>query len=336
MLKVSDIGEARLIKRISQLVGGNSSEVKVGIGDDAAVVKLNQPLAILTTDLLVEDVHFKKDVDPAYSIGYRSLIASISDVAAMAGKPRFVLVSLAIRNDCSVDFIDDFYRGLLEAARKYKVEVVGGDLSSSKINFVSLAVLGQSGVVEFPCRNKAKPGDKILVTGSLGSSTVGRLFLHGEKFPDSRLKKMLINQYLYPQARLKEAQLAVLSGCHVLEDISDGLDRELENICQASQLGACLDWEKLPLSPGIIEVANYLNLDPYQIAISSGEEYELLIAIPPSQIPEITSKISGDLGTKVTEIGEFRDLANLGITANLPDGSKKTLLVGGWKHFENH
>ena len=271
MKLLKDIGEFGLIKRIAKAEKISDKDVIAGIGDDAAVLKYKKNLyLLLTTDILIEDVHFNQKATP-FQIGWKALAVNISDIAAMGGIPRYALVSLGLRKEIPIKFVDEIYQGIRTLAKKFDVQILGGDTVSSSKIVINIALTGE---VEKSCltlRKGAKIGDKIYVTRRLGGSITGK---HLSFIP-----------------RVKEARYLV-KNAHptAMIDISDGLISDLKRICEASNVGARIEQEKVPVSKEANSLEN---------ALTAGEDFELLFTVsekynhpvyPITQIGEITKK----------------------------------------------
>lgn len=331
---VEEIGEFALIKRIATLLGPPSKKVVVGIGDDAAVIAAPRNGLILTTDSLIEGIHFNLQFISPYQLGYKALAVNLSDVAAMAGIPTYALVSLGLPPRTKVEWVEDFYKGMKELAEEFGVQIIGGDISKSPTHLISLTLLGEVELQKVKKRALAQVGDLLLVTGKLGASAAGlELFLHPRLDFDSAETEKLKQAHLKPRPRINEARLAAEKGCHALEDISDGLAGEIHHICEQSGTGALLREDKIPLAPGVSEVAKALGKEPLEFALSGGEDYELVFTAPPDKIEGMIEAIHNRTGTLVTVIGEIKS-SQEGIFL-LSSGKRKELSSIGYEHFKN-
>jgi thiamine-monophosphate kinase len=308
--------EKLIIERIrrASLMGRNRPFQ--GIGDDCAVVRLPRAHeALLTTDLSLEDVHFKRAWHPADSVGHRSLTRGLSDIAAMGGIPQAVFLSLAVPKNLKQRWIDEFVRGLLLLADRHGVTLSGGDTAQSPNRIlVDMVVLGSAPTGKSVLRSGARPGDLLYVTGTLGSSVATLEELRqGKKLrPKSHLT------HFYPEPRvaigqyLREKKIAT-----AMIDISDGLSTDLGHICDESKIAAVIYENSLPLAfPG----------EPLELALHGGEEYELLFAARPNR--QVPTEIGG---VPITRIGEI--LPGSGIRLAKADGKMARLKPGGWQHF---
>ncbi len=302
-MKLSSLGEFGLIERIRKMTSRRSSSVLIGIGDDAAALKISSAKILLaTTDMLLEGIHFDLSYTDFYSLGWKSAAVNLSDIAAMGGLPRFCMTSLGIQHSVSAEHIRDFYRGLGSVLRANGTSLVGGDTCSARKDFVvNVMVLGEAGKTELRTRAEARPGDRIFVTGKLGDSAAGlELLKAGSKRGGSVISR-LIQKHLRPEPRVAWGRKIALSRCaHAMIDISDGLSSDLNHICEQSGVGALIAAEKIPLSQQLRKASVYLRNPPLHYALSGGEDYELLFTVPPGKIGKLQM-----LGLPVTEIGEI-------------------------------
>jgi len=307
-MRIEDIGEAGLIERIRKLVATRDDQVVVAVGDDAAVtIPIIGHFDVLTTDMLVEGVHFKLPLITPFQLGYKSIVVNVSDVAAMAGFPRFALVSLGLRSGMSVNFVEQLYLGMMEAAGEYRLSIIGGDITRATRLTLSVFILGEV-EVEMLCRRAtAHIGDKILVTGYLGASAAGlQLLLHTElEKTVPKHKEKLKRAHLMPLARVKEARAAATHGVHAMEDISDGLASEITHICQESEVGARLYLEDIPIALGVREVAKAAGMSPEDLALYGGEDYELVFTVPAHRSRDMARRVSQETKTAVTLVGDI-------------------------------
>ncbi len=308
MKKLQDIGEFGLIKRIAEKERiADKKDIIAGIGDDAAVLKdKKNSYLLLTTDMLVENVHFNQKATP-FQIGWKALAVNISDIAAMGGIPEYALISLGLRKNTALKFIDELYRGIRTLAQKFEVQILGGDTVASSKIVVNIALIGEVEKKYLTLRKGAKPGDKIYITGRLGGSITGK---HLSFIPRVREARYLVKNF-HPTAMI---------------DISDGLLSDLTRICEASDIGAKIYQQKIPLSKKAISLQN---------ALTGGEDFELLFTHPPS-ISSPPHLMVGENKEKVsmTQIGE--------ITKNtriiLLDEKGKTVFLKkrGYDHFRGN
>ena len=333
--RVGDLGEFPLIARLSGLVGPARPDVRVGIGDDVAVFEVGPGQCVLATcDAQVAGVHFLPDrVDP-YRLGRRCAAVNLSDIAAMGGRPTHFLVSLALPPDTSVDFLEALYRGLASEAARYGADVLGGNVTRSACLQVDLTLLGEARADQVVRRSGARPGDRVLVTGALGTAAAG---LELVRRPELELPAWAVevvrDAYETPTPRLAEsAALVRVGGVTAMIDVSDGLAQDLAHICQASGVGARLHAARLPVHEATRLVAQAAGVDPLDWALSGGEDYELLFTAPPEQADRLARAVQQATGTPVSVVGEVLPAA-AGRRLVLPDGREVDLAARGWTHF---
>ena len=283
---------------------------------------------ILTTDLMVEGVHFLARRTPPLSVGHRALARGLSDVAAMGGMPRFALVSLALRRSSSSRWLRDFYRGLRSLAAKFKVEIVGGDTTGSPYaTMVDVVLVGEVKAGRAVRRSGARPGDRICVSGELGASALGLKFLRSRSPAKSAFARAAVRRHLYPTPRCGLGQLLSRRRLATsMMDISDGLALDLHRLCEASGVGARIDASRIPL-PG--RFANTLSrADLLQTALEGGEDYELLFTVSPRKTTRLPSRADGVPLVEIGEIRKGRRIEMVGLT-----GKRSILPAAGYDHF---
>ncbi len=296
--------------------------MRLGIGDDAAVVKLaGGTLLVLTTDLLIENVHFRTDLHPARSVGHRALARSLSDIAAMGAIPRFALVSLAVSRGTTRGWVRGFYAGLLALARRYGTKLVGGDTAVvAGSSFADVVVVAEAPQGKVVARSGARVGDQVFVSGRLGLSTLGLEFLKSGRRSFGRLGSRAIRAHLYPEPQcalgrfLAEKRLA-----SALIDMSDGLSTDLAHLCEASGVGACI-WESRLTIP---EVARGLDF-----ALHGGEDYQLLFTVSSRRVLQVPSRFRS---LPLQHIGEIRRARELVLVEK--SGKTRRLKPAGYDHF---
>ncbi len=334
------VGELGLIRRIRETgSGAGDPGVLVGIGDDTAVLALERGATLLaTTDLVVEDVHFRRASASPRDIGWKAMAVNLSDIAAMGGTPRWALVALAIPASTELEDVEAFYEGLREAAAPHGVAIVGGDTSESPGGWcVSVTLLGEhSGAPRL--RSGARAGDAVAVTGVLGRSAAGLALLEvgPERARDAGLDPAAAEECLRahrrPTARVAEGRwLAGAPGVRAMMDCSDGLAADLAHICRESGVSASVRLDRLPASPAARHVARALARDIITWAAAGGEDYELLLTCDPAAVPALEQGLAVATGTALTVIGEIgetgREIAWLG-----PDG-QPVAVAAGYEHF---
>jgi thiamine-monophosphate kinase len=338
------IQEFALIRAIKRRFARGAPRFIRGIGDDAAVVA-GSPLMWwhLTTDLFAEGVHFDLSTASPESVGYRAAMANLSDIAAMGAVPRYLLTSLAIPKTIKSAHIYELYEGLMKACRLHDVRLIGGDTSASKAGlFLSITLIGTTAARRALFRHGAHVGDRIYVTGTLGDSLAGLQLLTRGKTPHPTRRKLsrlrqshrhfLVNRHLHPKARLAEGQWlnsARLATAAI--DLSDGLSGDLRHICEESRVGAELDLGKIPISTACRAYAESHRLQPVQLALTGGEDYELLFTAPSIKHSTIERQ-SRAHGYRVTYIGTIRP-HQFGIQMTSSDGTIQPIPMTSYEHF---
>jgi thiamine-monophosphate kinase len=327
------VGELDLIRRIRERIGTPGRGTVVGIGDDAAVYDPPSGLELLTCDAFVEGVHFRRDFATPGEIGAKCMIANVSDVAAMGGFPARAVVSLCVPGDARDEDVADLYNGMLDVCARYAFEIVGGDVVSSNQGFViSIALLGVVGRDRVVTRSGAVVGDAIVVTGRLGSSEAGlRSFL--ERLPDDATVREVRRRHLLPTPRVAEAQALIdVATPRAMIDVSDGLSSEAWHLAEESGVTIVLHEDRVPVAPAAEAIARRLGLDPVELALSSGEEFELLVAIPPSEMRRSAEHVAAVTGTELSLIGEVvRE--GVGCEFVRRDGRVESLRRSGYEHL---
>ena len=289
--EIGDLGEFGLIEHLTRNIEIQNVSTILGVGDDAAVIDHYGKQTIVTTDLLIEGVHFDLAYTPLKHLGYKSVVVNLSDVYAMNATPTQITVSVGISNRFSLEAIDEFYEGVYAACNKYGVDLVGGDTASSQKGFIiSVTAIGEVAPDMFVKRSTAKNGDLLCVSGNLGSAYVGLLFLEREKKifmespgvqPDLEGESFVIGKLLKPEARkdivefFEEKEITPTA----MLDVSDGLSSEILHLCKDSSLGCVLYEEKIPIAEEMKKAAYKFEIDPTACALSGGEDYELLFTI---------------------------------------------------------
>ncbi|MEZ4936201.1 MAG: thiamine-phosphate kinase [Crocinitomicaceae bacterium] len=337
---LSELGEFGLIKELTEDIQIKNSSTIAGVGDDCAVLERNKTtFTITSSDTLMQGIHFDLMYQPLKHLGYKSIAVNLSDIYAMNGQAKQVLINLAIGNRFSVEAIKEIYDGMKLAAEKYEVDIVGGDITSSYAGLgISITAIGEVDKKKIVYRSGAKENDLIVVSGDLGGAYMGLQLLEREKEvfksnpqaqPEFEGKDYLLERQLKPEARkdivelLEKMELIPTS----MIDISDGLASELLHICQASNVGAAIYDEKIPIDPDTYHTAVDFNLDPYTSALNGGEDYELLFTIK----QEDYDKVKGNPHLSV--IGHITD-ANNGVYMMTKEGQAVPIEAQGWNHFK--
>ncbi len=327
-----------MIQRIRDAVGaGAQAGVRTGIGDDAAVLSVSAgALLLATTDLVIEDIHFRRAFASPRDIGWKAMAVNLSDIAAMGGSPRWALVAAALPASTDPAEVDLFYSGMQEAAVPHGVVIVGGDTSASPDGWmINVTVLGEH-VGAPKLRSAARPGDAVAVTGVLGRAAAGLALLEADTATtrglEARVREELVGAHLRPGARLAEGRwLGGQPAVHAMMDLSDGLTTDLGHICRESGVGARVMLDLLPVAPSAREAARALGRDPLDWATAGGEDYELLLTCEPGAADALARDLLAVTGTPLTVVGriEHPEAAVLYVDAR----GEPVTLGAGYQHF---
>ena len=328
--------EDELLGAIRKVLSGPGPGVLVGVGDDAAVVEAIVGEGVLTADMLVEGVHFDRTLTSPRDLGVKAMVANLSDLAAMGASPRHALVSLALPTDVEPSWVMELFGGMLSAAEEYAASLVGGDLSAGPVVVVCVAMTGQVAAGRAVTRSGARPGQRLVVTGTLGGSAGGLALARASvsKVSEalaSNWGRRLLDAHFRPQARVGEGLTLAQAGATAMMDVSDGLALDLSRLCAESAVGGRLDLSRVPVAPELHELAAVLDLDPLDVALSGGEDYELLAAIAPGSVAEATRLLDERFGVRLTDVGEVTDGSE--VMAVDGPGSERPLEPRGWDHF---
>ena len=336
---ISQLGEFGLIDHLTQHFQITQSSTLKGIGDDAAILDFAGKKTVVSTDLLIEGVHFDLAYMPLKHLGYKAVVVNLSDICAMNAKPTQITVSVAVSNRFPLEALEELFEGITLAANHYKVDVIGGDTTSSQKGLIiSITAIGEAEENELTYRDGAQSTDLLVVTGDLGAAYMGLQVLEREKQvflvnpnsqPDLDQYAYLVERQLRPEARTDVRTLL-----HALEikptsmiDISDGLSSEIMHICKKSKLGCNLYEEKLPLDPQFISVCEEFNIDSTTVAINGGEDYELLFTISINDFDKIKAN------PNFTVIGHMTQESE-GIHLITRANTKIELRARGWNALE--
>lgn len=336
-MKISDIGEMQLIKKISKNIRIYSKDVIKGIGDDAAVINFDKnSYMLITTDSLVEDVHFTLDFFNAEQIGKKAIESNVSDIAAMGGFPKYALVSLILPKNIDLSFIGKLYLGLDKSSKKYRLSLIGGNIAHGKEISVSITMVGFVEKKNLCLRSNAKPNDFIAVTGKLGNSKAGLELLKAKKTGKS------VDYLLNPEASLNEARLLAKIGVNAMEDVSDGLASEIINICNESKAGAVIYKEKIPLEKSMANDAKKLKKRPLDFALYGGEDYGIVFTISQSQLRKLNNAKNKKIKNKIQQNNNKNTKLDFAIIGRILPEKKGIYLLGkgkkiklrhGYEHF---
>jgi len=336
--EISQLGEFGLIEHLTRNFGLHQPSSLKGVGDDAAVIDNNGFLTVVSTDMLVEGIHFDLMYFPLKHLGYKSVVVNLSDIYAMNAQPRQVTVSIAISNRFSVEGLEELYEGIRLACEHYGVDLVGGDTTSSlKGLIISITAIGQGEKGKMTYRSGAKPGDLLCVTGDLGASYLGLQILEREKQlylsnpgiqPDLEEQQYIVGRFLKPEARKDMIGIFENAGLvpTAMIDVSDGISSDLMHICKQSGVGAIVEETGIPIHNDTKMLALKFNLDPITCAVNGGEDYELLFTIDPKDLNKLRVLPDIYIMGEITEPGE-------GIKFHTSGGKRHDLVAQGWKHF---
>lgn len=335
---VNTLGEFGLIKHLTRIFNLQNESSLVGVGDDAAVIDNGDRVTVVSTDMLVEGIHFDLAYSPLKFVGFKAVAVNVSDICAMNAVCKQIVISLAISNRFSVEALEELYSGIHAACQAYQVDLVGGDMTSSpKGMTIGVTAIGQGEKERLTYRKGARPGDLICITGDLGAAYLGLQILEREKKiweehptiqPDFESQQYIIGRQLKPEARVdmveifKKANLVPTS----MIDISDGLASEIFHLCRASNTGALIEEDGVPIHPETQMMALKFKLDPITCALSGGEDYELLFTIDPKDVEKI--KFLPEIYI-AGEILEAKD----GIKLHTKGGNLHDIKAQGWVHF---
>ncbi len=334
-MRIRDIGEFGLIDRMARSLPPPGEGVVVGIGDDVAVLRSSDRYILATCDIQVEGVHFLKDKITPYQLGRKVVAINVSDIAAMGGIPRYLLVSLVLPKETEVEFVDGLYEGMREECSRWGAEIVGGNMAHSPDGIiVDLFLLGEVEPERLLRRAGAQVGDRVLVTGTLGDSAAGlALLLRPETVCPEAHHEFVLRRHLTPTPRLAEGRAVACSGlATAMIDVSDGLASDIGHICEMSGVGVRIRADALPISDAARAVAEAIGADLLEWALFGGEDYELLFTAPADRAPELARQVQEETGTPVSIIGEIVP-AQEGMALVRADGVARPLRKGGWDHF---
>lgn len=335
---ISQLGEFGLIHHLTQHLPLKQPATRKGVGDDAAVLNLTEGATLLTTDCLIEGVHFDLSYTPLKHLGYKAVVVNLSDICAMNATPTHITVSIAISNRFSVEDMEALYAGISLACERYGIDLVGGDTSASpKGLFLSVTALGAAKEQDIVYRSGAKPNDLLVVTGNLGGAYMGLQVLQREKEvfkvnpnnqPDLSPYNYMIERQLKPEARTDVVALFRELGIHptAMIDVSDGLSSEILHLCNASRGGCNLYEEKIPIDPQTIQTCEEFNLSAATAALNGGEDYELLFTIAQADYPKLQAH------PHFTVIGHITP-AEAGVHLITRENTQIPLRAQGWNGF---
>lgn len=333
--EIATLGEFGLIKHLTEGIQLQNLETKYGVGDDAAVLEFPDRQVLVTTDLLMEGVHFDLVYTPLKHLGYKSAMVNFSDIYAMNGRPKQMTVSIAVSKRFCIEDLDEFYDGLKLACQRHQVDLVGGDTTSSVTGLaISITCIGSADIEQVVYRNGAKPTDLICVSGDLGAAYMGLQLMEREKAvfqgetevqPDFAGKEYLLERFLKPEARRDVVERLAKAGIRptAMMDVSDGLSSELLHICSQSGTGCRVYEERIPIDYQTAVMAEEFNMNLSTCALNGGEDYELLFTVPLA-LHEQVSQLED-----VKVIGHMT-APDLGCALITRDGNELELKAQGW------
>jgi thiamine-monophosphate kinase len=336
--EISSLGEFGLIDHVTKNNETKNVSTVLSIGDDAGVIDHFGKQTVISTDMLVEGIHFDLMYTPLKHLGYKSVVVNLSDIYAMNATPTQITMSIAFSNRFSVEALDEFYEGVYAACDKYVVDLIGGDTSSSQKGFIiSVTAIGEVAPDRFVKRSGATKGDLICVSGDLGGAFLGLTLLEREKMvfletkgvqPDLENQDYIVGRFLKPEARKDIIDFFRTNDIMptAMIDVSDGLSSELLHICRQSNVGCLLYEEKIPVNDMVRQFAYKLEVDPTACALSGGEDYELVFTLSQKDYDELL------LNEQISVVGYITD-AEEGSIILTKGGNKHKLIAQGWNAF---
>ncbi len=336
--ELSSLGEFGLIDHLAKHFEPKQKSSHLGIGDDAALIKLGTRVMAVSTDMLVEGVHFDLTYTPLKHLGYKAVSANLSDIAAMNAKPSQITVSIGMSNRFSLEAVEELYEGIRLACEKYQVDLIGGDTTSSRSGLViSVTAMGEANLKKTTYRKGAKPGDLLVVSGDIGGAYMGlqilerekRVFMeHKEMQPDLEPYDYIVGRQLKPEARLdiidRLEELKIIPTSMI--DVSDGVASEIHHLGKSSDVGFDIYEDKLPIDPQTMDTALSFELNPSIAALNGGEDYELLFTVSQDDYDKMKSDID------FTIIGHATDTKGV-YTLHTKAGNSFGIKAQGWDHL---
>lgn len=334
-MKLSDIGEFGLIHRVSQQFLDLVSNNTFGIGDDCAVIPQSDTESLLvTTDLLIENVHFLRNKISPHALGHKALAVNLSDIAAMGGTPSAAFLSIGLPDEVELEWLDAFFAGIHDLSRQAFTPLLGGDTTKSKTDLIiNFAVMGSVKPDQVKYRSTAKPGDIICVTGNLGDSGGGlNIILNNLEDAADSDNRFLVQAHHSPRPHLAEGQwLGKQPAVHAMLDVSDGIDSDIQQIMKASDVGAQIAVEQIPMSESLLRFSARHQWNAMESAVAGGEDYCLLCTVSPESYESVRSQFQQDFGRPLYSIGV---ITPAGALEYQQDGTRIRFGRRGWDHFK--
>ena len=334
-MKASKLGEFGLIELLADIVDKTKNpkdiswqRLLIGIGDDAAAWQIDDAIQLATTDSLVQDTHFDLNIVTWEELGWKAIAVNLSDIAAMGGVPKYALISLALPGELETDNVSSLYQGMAEIASQFGVAIVGGNIAAASKTIINVTVFGSLKSVSALTRSAAVPGDQIAVTGYPGLSAAGLKMLKQNLRFDAEPTQLLRQAHLKPMPRVNEGQILLRHGVKAAIDISDGLISDLAHICQASKVSARINQNALPIHPAL---RNNFKSDYLQLALSGGEDYELLFTAS----NQVINQVKKSMSCPVTIIGEISSEKPGQVSLVDAGGRIIPWQKAGWEHFKS-
>jgi thiamine-monophosphate kinase len=331
-----DLTEDELIAAVAKVLSGDAPGVLLGVGDDAAIVEPGTGSMLVTTDMLLEGVHFDLGAIAPTDLGAKSVVVNVSDIAAMGGSPRYAVVSLGVPPTVETAWLMELFGGMRAACDEYALSLVGGDTNRAESVTIAVTVIGEVARGAAVTRDGARIGDLVAVTGSLGAAAGGFVL---SRLRPSRLGRALgeawgreLLEALYrPVARVGEGQTLAQAGATAMMDLSDGLAKDLSRLCAASGCGARIRLDRVPVSPALRAAAGPLGVDPLDLALSGGEDYELLATLDATAFDRARDELHERFGVTLTDVGVIIDGGVVAVDGDV----ERPLEAKGWDHFSH-
>jgi thiamine-monophosphate kinase len=331
-MEIKNYGEDQLIEYIQQRF--LTPPPLVGMGDDCAVIPNGNQALLVTTDSLVEGIHFIKSLISPENLGYKTLAVNISDIVAMGGIPNYAVLAMALPGNIDSDWFERFIQGVKSACNQFNIALLGGDTVGSKGDlFFNVTMIGSAAMDKIKYRNTAKPGDVVCVTGFLGDSSAGLQALIDNIEPSSFSIKC-IQQHLHPQIDPQHGLwLGAHEGVHAMIDLSDGLDKDLKRILLSSKCGATIELSQIPISAALKETCLHQHWDPLKFALFGGEDYRLLLTISQNKLLQIQNGFRKAFDSELYVVGIIND-SPMGHIRYFREGNPIQFEYSGYKHFD--